>query len=211
MRPLAFGLIVITSNAVGAQWSLGGVGHFSLDERVQDPAYGASARIELYPHLRYSVFAELGMDVPRRYSWDRSYGERGALASGIAPFTRRQGSIIRYQEELRTGFAKRIGRIHRRTDASHLFWGASVGLTHRAGHTELKVTDIQTGIETHYSGNTDQFAARLAPAFGFRSRGRNGRFILATSPVLERGLSTQDGSWYLRYELSFGYLWSLGS
>ena len=209
MRPALPILLAILPSLVNGQWSVGGLGHFSLNERGQQAEYGGGARITFAPSLRSFFFGDVMMNVPRVERWDRSYGARGALSAGIAPFTRRQGEHIHFQESLRVGCSWRIGRIHRKIGSAHFYWGLAAALIHRSLRYESEVTNLVNGTKTTINGTTDHFDLRLSPVFGFRSREGRGRFFAEALPSLQRPLDERSTVWDIRYEVVAGYLWNL--
>ncbi|MBL7952576.1 MAG: hypothetical protein JNM62_12750 [Flavobacteriales bacterium] len=193
------------------QWSLGGFAHTSLNERAREAEYGTGARISFAPTLRFCLLADAFMDIPRRDRWDNSYGARGALSAGIAPFTRRQGEQKHFQEGVRLGVAWRIGRIHRRVDRAYCYWGVSSGFLHQASRYRVTITDLTNGTKSVTRGTTDHFYLRIGPVCGFRSREGNGRFYAEVVPFIQRTLDERTTAWELRYAAVIGYLWRLGS
>lgn len=192
------------------QWATGGLGHFSVNERSGQAEYGAGARIGFATSLRSSFFGDMQMNIPRVEQWDNSYGARGVLSVGIAPFTRHRGEHLHFQETLSVGCTRRIGRIHRRVRSAYIYWGVARGLVHQALRYATTVTNLLDGTQASFDGTADHFDVRIGPMLGFRSRESGGRFFAEATPTLQHALDERSAAWDLRYAIAIGYLWNLG-
>ncbi|HQW06987.1 MAG TPA: hypothetical protein PLV08_02800 [Flavobacteriales bacterium] len=207
----SYALLVVTlSTGANGQWATGPTGHFSLDERARNAAYGVGGRITYTTARRWSYLGDLDIDVPQYTSWDRSFGARGALAFGIAPFTRQLGQNTRFQLDMKVGASCRIGRERQRASKAHGYWGALADVMHRTTRYQWETTDLITGSVRSDQGTTHGTWLVITPILGALSGEGRGRFFAEVSPLLRRQIDERVATWELRYVLSAGYLWSLG-